>query len=88
MDQVTFLGHVVSKKRIMVDPIKVEAIQQWPRRTNITEICSLLWLAGYYRRFVKAFSKISAPLTKLTSKNVKFQWSDVCEESFKELKIV
>ena len=43
-------------------------------------------LARYYRRFVKNFSKIAAPLTRLTQKNVKFVWSDACESSFKELK--
>ena len=69
----------------MVDP-KVEAIQQWPRPTTVTEILSFLGLASYYRRFVKNFSKIIAPLMQQTQKNVKFQWSDACEESFQKLK--
>ncbi|XP_029151508.1 uncharacterized protein [Arachis hypogaea] len=69
LDQVAFLGHVVSKDGIKVDPKKVEAIQQWPRPTLVKEICSFLGLAAYYRRFAKDFSKISAPLTKLTQKN-------------------
>ncbi|XP_052113917.1 uncharacterized protein LOC110278045 [Arachis duranensis] len=86
LDQVTFLGHVVSKDGIMVDPKKVEAVQKWPRPTTVTEIRSFLGLAGYYRRFIKDFSRISAPLTKLTQKNVKFQWSEACEESFQTLK--
>ena len=70
----------------MVDLKKVEAIQQRPRPTTITEIRSFLGLAGYYRRFIKDFSKIAAPLTQLTQKNVEFQWSDACEESFQKLK--
>ena len=73
---------MVSKEGIMVDPKKVEAIQKWPRPTTMIEIHSFLGLAGYYKRFIKDFSKISAPLTMLTKKGVSFQWSDACEESF------
>ena len=72
LDQVTFLGHMVSKEGIMVDLTKVEAIQKWPRSTIMTEIRSFFGLAGYYQRFVKDYSKISAPLTKLTQKGVSF----------------
>ena len=86
LDRVTFLGHVVSKEGIMVDPRKVKAIQKWPRLTTVTEIHSFLGLVSYYQRFVKNFSKISAPLTKLTQKGVSFQWFDACEESFQRLK--
>ena len=86
-DQLAFLGYVISKERIMVDPQKVETIQKWPRSTIMMETRSFLGLAGYYRRFVKDFSKISAFLTKLTQKGVQFQWSDACEESFQRLKI-
>ena len=82
LDQVAFLGHVVSKNGIQVDPKKIEAITEWPRPTTVTEVRYFLGLAGYYRRFVKDFSKISAPLTKLTQKNVKFIWTDRCEEHF------
>ena len=82
LNEVAFLGHIISKEGIKVDPRKIEAIQQWPRPTSVTEIRSFLGLAGYYRRFVKDFSKIAAPLTKRTQKNVQFQWSDDCEESF------
>ena len=69
-----------------MDKHKVEAITQWPRSTLATEICSFLGLAGYYRRLVKDFSKLSSPLTHLTRKNVKFQWDAQCEKSFEELK--
>ena len=72
MDQVAFLGHVVSKKGMMVNSKKVEAIQKWLRPTTMMEIYSFLGLAGYYRRSIKDFSKISTPITKLTKKVVPF----------------
>ena len=81
-----FLGHVVSKDDIQVDPKKIEAIIDWPRPTTVTEVRSFLGLAGYYRRFVKDFSKIAAPLTRLTQKNVRFNWTDRCEKHFQLLK--
>ena len=82
LDQVAFLGHMVSKDGIQVDHRKIEAVIDWPRPTTITEVRSFLGLVGYYRRFVKDFSKIVAPLTRLTQKNVKFVWTDRCEEHF------
>ncbi|MCF8701934.1 hypothetical protein L3054_11165, partial [Corynebacterium sp. MC-10] len=86
LDSVVFLGHVVSKEGIRVDPAKVEAVRGWTRPTSATEIRSFLGLAGYYRRFIQGFSSIAAPLTKLTGKNVAFLWSDECEASFQKLK--
>ena len=60
LDQVTFLGHVMSKDGIQVDSRKIEAVIDWPRPTAVTEVRSFLGLASYYRRFVKDFSKIAA----------------------------
>ena len=77
---------MASKDGISVDPSKVEAVSKWPQPTTVFEIQSFLGLAGYYRRFVEGFSKIASPLTNLTRRNVKFQWTDACERSFKELK--
>ena len=59
---------------------------KWPQPTNITEIRSFLGLAGYYRRFVDGFSQLSAPLTKLTRKGIRYIWTKECEDSFQELK--
>ena len=86
LEQVAFLGHVISRKGLAVDQSKVEAVVNWKRPSSVTEIRSFLGLAGYYRRFVQGFSSIAAPLTKLTRKNVPFVWTDHCEESFQELK--
>ena len=72
LDQVAFLGHVVSKDGIQVDPKKIEAIIEWPRLTTVTKVRSFLGLAGYYKRFMKDFSKITVPLVRLTQKNIKF----------------
>ncbi|RVW20291.1 Retrovirus-related Pol polyprotein from transposon 17.6 [Vitis vinifera] len=86
LDRISFLGHVVSNDGISVDPGKVDAVANWRRPSTVTEIRSFLGLAGYYRRFIEGFSKIALPLTKLTQKGVKFEWSDDCECSFQELK--
>ena len=53
--EVSFLGHIVSKEGIQVDPKKVEVIIEWKPPRNVTEVCSLLGLVGYYRRFIKGF---------------------------------
>ncbi|XP_075077312.1 uncharacterized protein LOC107796314 [Nicotiana tabacum] len=86
LESVTFLGHVFSSEGIQVDPQKIAVVKDWPRPTTPTEIRSFLGLAGYYRRFVEGFTTLASPLTKLTQKAVKFQWSDVSEKSFQELK--
>ncbi|WMV08281.1 hypothetical protein MTR67_001666 [Solanum verrucosum] len=61
-------------------------MEHWPRPTSPKDIKSFLGLASYYRRFVEGCSSIASPLTKLTHKKVKFQWSDECEKNFFELK--
>ncbi|KAB2617405.1 S ribonuclease [Pyrus ussuriensis x Pyrus communis] len=86
LDQVAFLGHVISAQGILVDPQKVAAVESWEQPRTVTEVRSFLGLAGYYRRFVKDFSVIALPLTRLTRKDVKFEWDDKCEQSFQRLK--
>ena len=85
-EQVMFLGHVISKDGLAVDPTKVEVVVNWKQPENPTEIRSFLRLAGYYRRFIKDFSRLAGPLTRLTQKNVKFIWDEKCHKSFEELK--
>ncbi|TYK24117.1 reverse transcriptase [Cucumis melo var. makuwa] len=86
LKQVSFLGHVVSKAGVPVDPAKIEAVTSWPRPSTVSEVRSFLGLAGYYRRFVENFSRIATPLTQLTSKGAPFVWSKACENSFQNLK--
>ncbi|KAL2317625.1 hypothetical protein Fmac_031501 [Flemingia macrophylla] len=86
LEEVKFLGHVISKKGISVDSSKVEAVLQWESPRTVTEIRSFLGLAGYYRRFIKEFSRIAMPLTQLTKKGQKFEWTEKCENSCKNLR--
>ena len=86
LEHITFLGHIISKEGLSVDPSKIEAIVNWKRPSSVIEIRSFLGLASYYRRSVQGFSSIAAPLTKLTRKGVPFMWTDQCETSFQELK--
>ncbi|XP_077253257.1 putative mitochondrial protein AtMg00860 [Tasmannia lanceolata] len=85
-DSISFLGHMVSKDGVSVDPKKIETVMLWNRPNNVLEIRNFLGLAGYYRHFVEDFSRIAAPLTRLTRKETKFVWSEDCEKSFQELK--
>ena len=76
----------MSAEGIRVDPIKIEAVVNWKPPRSVTEVRSFLGLVGYYRRFVKRFSVIASPLTKLLRKGVLFEWSDKCQNSFEQLK--
>ena len=80
LKEVSFLGHVISGSGIAVDPSKVDVVLQWETPKSATEIRSFLGLAGYYRRFIEGFSKLSLLLTKLTCKGRAFVWDVHCEE--------
>ena len=86
LTKVRFLGHVVLTSGVSVDPEKVKAVMSGERPKSVFEISSFLGLAGYYRRFIEDFSRLAAPITRLTRKEVKFDWDDRCEEAFQELK--
>jgi hypothetical protein len=68
-----------------VDPSKIHDVLSWNAPTTVGEIQSFLGLVGYYRRFIKGFSKTSKPMTELF-KDKKFKWTPTCEASFQELK--
>ncbi|XP_050875051.1 uncharacterized protein LOC127078660 [Lathyrus oleraceus] len=84
--EVSFLGHVVSSGGIVVDLSKINDVLQWVYQNSITGIRSFLGLAGYYRKFIKGFSKLALSLTQLTRKGQAKVWDVLCEESFQELK--
>ena len=71
-----FLGHVILAEGVSVDPQKIEAMVSWKPPKNVSKVRSFLGLAGYYRKFVEVFSRIEAPLTKLTRKDVMYDWVD------------
>jgi hypothetical protein len=86
LTEVTFLGHVISTRGVSVDPSKVKDVLNWVPLMNALEIRSFLGLAGYYRWFIKDFSKIAKPMTRLPEKNMDFNWMKECQANFEELK--
>ncbi|GKA65828.1 putative reverse transcriptase domain-containing protein [Tanacetum coccineum] len=87
LDSVQFLGYVIDSNGVHVDPAKIKAIKNWAAPTTPTEVRQFLGLASYYRRFIKEFSLIYKPLTKLTQKNKPYVWGDDEEEAFQTLKL-
>ncbi|XP_074291591.1 putative mitochondrial protein AtMg00860 [Silene latifolia] len=86
LEKVDFLGHIILKGGVVMDPTKIEAVSKWVAPKNVAEIRSFLGLTGYYRRFVKDFSKIARPLTSLMRKDSRFKWDGSCEMAFLTLK--
>jgi hypothetical protein len=76
----------MSKGGISIDPRKIQDMLSWNAPTSVGDIQSFLGLAGYYRRFIKGFLKITRPMTELLEKDKKFKWTLACEASFQELK--
>ncbi|GJZ26593.1 putative reverse transcriptase domain-containing protein [Tanacetum coccineum] len=86
LSKVQFLGHMIDREGIYVDPAKIESIKDWESPKTPIEIRQFLGLAGYYRRSIEGFSKIAKPMTKLTQKSVKFNWGEKEETTFQTLK--
>ena len=76
----------MSASGVSVDLEKVEAIMSWERPKSVFKIRGFLGLARYYKGFIEDFSQLVAPMTRLTWKEVKFKWNDLCERAFQELK--
>ena len=76
----------MSKEQVYVDPTKIQVVSEWPTSNNVSDIRNFLGLAGYYRKFVRYFSKIALPMTNLVKKESKFEWSENCEEAFQTFK--
>jgi hypothetical protein len=86
IDEVSFLGHVISPEGIMVDPSKVQDFLDWKPPTYVHQVHNFLGLAGYYRRFILSFPKIAKPITEQLKKGNKYVWSEACDEAFQTLK--
>jgi hypothetical protein len=86
INEVPFLGHVISSEGITVDLDMVQDVLDWKPPKSVHQVRSFLGLMGYYRRFILNFSKISKPITELLKKGNKYVWSKDCDEAFQTLK--
>ena len=81
MIELLYIGHVIYQEGVKVDPEKIKAILEWASPRNLTELRGFIGLCNYYRRFVKGYSRYTAPLTDLTKKGA-FSWSEEAEKAF------
>ena len=81
-----YLGHVVCKEGIKTDPDKIQCVADWPVPNEVRKLKCFLGLASYYRRFIKNFAQIAAPLHALSNSGTKWEWSNSCNDAFFELK--
>jgi hypothetical protein len=81
LKEVAFLGHVLSKGGVSIDPGKVKDVLEWGPPRKVSDIHSFLGLASYYRRFIRDFSNIAKPMTRLHGKGKEFKWSEECQTS-------
>ena len=86
VQETTFLGLVVSTEGLKMDPQKIEVIAQWPIPMKLVEVQSFIGFCNFYRRFIKEFSKIVRPLTRLAQKDTPFEWNEACQIAFDTLK--
>ena len=85
-DKVCYLGHMISKNGIEVNPEKVRAVQDFPKPKNVKNIRQFLGVVNFYRKFLPRLASIAKPLTTLLKKDKKFKWTDATEKSFNQLK--
>jgi hypothetical protein len=84
--EISYLGHVISKNGVSTDPSKVSIVSSWPVPTNARELRGFLGLVGYYRKFVKNFGILAKPLTNMLKKHTVFVWTTVHDDAFQALK--
>jgi len=83
---VEYLGYILSPMGLSMDPVKVQTIQDWPEPRKVKDVQSFLDFANFYRQFIHEYSKIVVPLTRLTQKDLKWNFSDACRDAFNKLK--
>jgi hypothetical protein len=88
INEVPFLGHMISPKGITVGPDKIKDVLDWKPQMPITQVRSFLRLTSYYRRFISNFSKIAKPITELLKKGTKYVWSEDCDDAFQTWKML
>ncbi|TPX16414.1 uncharacterized protein E0L32_012424 [Thyridium curvatum] len=86
VQEVVYLGHLIKPGQVQMDPAKLEAVKDWPVPTNVKEVQSFLGFANYYRRYLKGYGGMTIPLTNLTKKNTKFEWTPECQAAFDQVK--
>jgi hypothetical protein len=86
LENIAFLGHILTAEGIEVDPSKVEVVSKWKQPSNVSEVRSFLGMVGYYRCFIKGFSSIARPMIELLKKDNKFVSTLKCAESFQVIK--
>ena len=86
--EVKFLGHLVGREGLRVDPTKVDSVKNWPEPVDVTQVRQFLGLTNYFRKFIKDYSTLAAPLNDLTRKDTNFrdEWNDTHRTAFQQLK--
>ena len=87
LTEMLYLGHIIGVDGVRVHEEKIRAIRDWPKSRNVTKLRGFVGICTYYRKFVKSFSQLAAPLTDLTKKGA-FSWSDTAQQAFDRLKEV
>lgn len=84
--EVKYLGHIISEKGVEVDRAKIATVADFPQPRNVKQVRSFLGMCNYYRKFIKDYSNICAPLLNLLKKNIRFQWKPEHTDAFNILK--
>ena len=86
VSKVEFLGYIISAEGVSMAEDKVQTLLEWAPPTNVTAVQSFLGFANFYRRFIEGFSRVCKPLTDLTKKGIRWQWTEVAQNAFDTLK--